>query len=443
MSYTELIVKLSSLVWDGPMLVVFGFFGLFLTVALYGIQFRFFGRAWKLLLAPEETQADVDAYMTPLQAFLNALGNGVGNGSIAGVATAIAAGGPGAAFWMIVAATLGMVIRFTEVYLGVCFIGGQTVNGALGGPMVYLSRVPGGRFLPYLFALFCMMYGLSSGNAMQGNSIALGLQDAAGISPWYVAVALTAFVLYVMLGGAKRIIAASDRIVPIKVGVFLISAIIALIYQIDQLIPALKLIVHHAFSPVAVGGAAIGIAVRDAMRYGFSRSINANEGGLGTASLLYGTTGCQRPVEDSLASMLSIFIGTHIICFLMALLIVMSGAWQHGLTSTPLAAAAIAPAFGSYAGWIISFCAASFGVGLLVTYAFIGRECWFFLTGRRFEYGFIALYAGVTFLGTISSVEAVWSSIELVTAGMLLLNFYGMWFLLPDVRKAVRAYINR
>jgi AGCS family alanine or glycine:cation symporter len=447
MDLNSLAIKISDLIWSWPLLAIFVGAGIVATVMLDFTQFRFFIKSWKLVLFPDKSEKEVvaGAQMTSFQAFINALGTSTGNGSIAGIGTAIYMGGPGAAFWILIAGIFAMILRFAEVFLSTYVIGKHTFGTAKGGPMVYLHLVPGGRFLPYVYCTLLFLYGLTSGNAMQANSIGLGFMTASNgmIQPVYVAIALTLFVLYVLMGGAQRILKISDRLVPFKVAVFIISSLIVLFYHHASILDALSLIWSSAFNTSAVGGAAVGFTIQQAMRSGFSRSLNANEAGLGVAGIFYGASGSKKPVEDSIMAMLGAFIGTYIVCFMVALCIIVSGVWDNGLSSAALTISAFNTVFGYYGGWVVTFCAASFGLGVMISFAFIVHECWLFLTGGR--YGKVAyfIYGAVTFVGTLAKVDLIWNTNDIVNGLMLLINLYGIIWLLPVVRKSVINYMEK
>src|SRR3990167_8992634 len=225
-----LVSKISEVIWGWPLLAIFMGVGALVTVMLRFVQFRFFTESFKLVFSPKaRPKAAKSGEMTPFQAFINALGTSTGNGSIAGIGTAIYMGGPGAAFWILIAGVFALILRFTEVFLATYVIGKYKFKTAEGGPMVYLSRVLGGSFLPYLFAIFLLFYSFTSGSAMQANSIGLGMARILGLETWVTAALLGAFVIYVMLGGAERVLKISDKLVPFKVGVFIISALWVLI----------------------------------------------------------------------------------------------------------------------------------------------------------------------------------------------------------------------
>lgn len=306
--------------------------------------------------------------------------------------------------------------------------------------MVYLSKVPGGSFLPYLYAFFCFFLSMASGNAMQANSIRLGITRIFAVEPYVVALILLIFIAFVMFGGAKRIIAVSDRIVPVKVGVFFISALIVLGYHYASIIPALILIFKSAFSSQAITGGALGFSMQQAMRYGISRSLNASEAGLGTAAVLFGASDTKDPVQNGIMGMMGTFISANLVCFSIMLMIVASGVWNNGQDSINLTISAYETVFGSFGAWLVTFLTLSFGLGVLVAYAYIGRACWLFLTNGRFMNVFTVIFCAITFLGAIARVDIVWNTVDMANAGLLAMNLFGIVMLLPVIKKGLAIY---
>ncbi len=437
----SLIQNINDFVWGWPLIIFFVTVGVAACYYLNFVQFRYFFTAWKMLFAPSEKTTH--GQMTPFQAFVNALNTSIGNGSLAGMAVAVNLGGPGAGFWLFIFGSLSLVIRYCEVYAS--NISTETVggDGVLGGPMVYLQKVPGGTVLPYLYAIFCLLLGLVSGNAAQCNSIRLAVGRVTEVDKSIIALILFAFVIYVMMGGAKRIVSLSEKIVPVKVGVFFLTAIILLAYHYQSIFGALKLIIESAFGYKAAVGGAVGYTVLDAIRYGLANPLNATEAGLGTAGVLFGSTGSKKPVQDGIMSIVSAFISNYLVCFMLILLIVASGVWDSGLTSTELTIAAYQTVFGAFAAWVVSFLSIAFGIGVIVSYGFIGRECWAFLTKGRWLGIYAAIYCLVALLGTVSPVAILWKSINIVNAGLLAVNLYGIASLLPRIAKGLKAYENK
>ncbi len=407
------------------------------TVALGFVQFRYFFYAWKYLLIPSKDATTGE--MSPIQAFINTLSANLGNGSLAGMATALYSGGPGAAFWVLMIGFIMMSVRFAEVYLSTYFAKTAPAGTTLGGPMLYLRQLPFGSFVAYIYGIFCLLFSFIIGNAMQANSIRLSIATTWDVQPIFIALIILAFVMYVVSGGAARVIQVSDKIVPVKVIVFFVSSTLVLIYHSGELLDALRLIITSAFTPLAIAGGTIGFTVQQAMRFGVSRSILATEAGLGTAAVLFGFTGSKKPMDDAIMSMMSVFISTFV-CFMVSLCIVASGVWDNGLTSTALTIASYNTLFGQYGGWIVSFLSVSFGIGVLVTYVYIARAAWLFLTGGRLEFVFSILYCLCAFAGALVNVDVVWKSGDVVNAVMLLINLLGIAYLLPVMRKGISEF---
>jgi AGCS family alanine or glycine:cation symporter len=202
---------------------------------------------------------------------------------------------------------------------------------------------------------------------------------------------------------------------------------------------ALHLIITSALTPSALAGGAFGFTIQEAMRYGMLRSIFATESGLGTAAILFGFTGSDQPIKDGLMSMISTFVSA-LVCFLVGLCIVASGAWSSGLDSTALTIASFETVFGQFGGWIVSFLSITFGIGVLVTYAYITRAAWLAVTNGKYLMVFTVSYALATFLGAIMPVQMLWDAIDVVNATMLIINLAGIAYLLPVIVKGLRAY---
>jgi len=423
-----------------PFIAYVTIIGLICTITLGFAQFRYFFTSWKATFLPERSviKKAEDADMSPFQAFLGALNSSIGNGTIAGVATAIFLGGPGSIFWIFSATFLLMVLRFSEVYLSSFFSAHAPEGTKIGGPFLYIKKL--GNWAPYLYALLCIFFGLTTGNTMQSNSINMSFTKTTGIdASWYIAIAAFLFVGYIILGGAARVAKASETLVPFKVGLFFSSALIIFAYHFKSIIPALSLIVESAFTPVAVAGGMAGFGIQYAIREGFSRSISTNESGLGTAGILFGSTGSTSPVKDGFMGMLSSFISS-LACFVTGLLIVVTGVWNSGLIGTELASQAFETVFGGLGNWIVMLLSISFGMGVLVTYSYITREAWLFLTKGKYANLFGLIYCLIAFAGPLIDVKNVWSLIAISSTLMIFLNLAGILKLLPMIKKGLAEY---
>lgn len=433
MDFMLLLRQVNDIVCGWPLMLYVVAISLIYTLVLRGIQFRYFFTALKEAICPAEQKDQQAGDVSPFHAFINTINSNLGNGVVAGVATAIYAGGPGAAFWFVIFGFILMAVRFGEVYASTLYGSRATQKTSLGGPMLYLKDVMGGEYLPHIYAFFCVFYGLIGGNLIQSNSISVSLAATWGITPLMSGIGLLLFVLYILFGGAQRIVKISLSIVPVKVIVFMLSSLSVLAYHYQSLFAALALIVKSGLGLQGVGGGLIGFSLQQMIAAGMSRSIFATESGLGSAAIMFGSTGNDNAIQNGFMGMISTFISTCI-GFIVALCIVVSGVWNSGFNSTALTIAAFDTTFGAYGGWIVSFLAVSFGLGVIVSYAYVVRSAWLFLTNNRFTGIFNIVYSLCALAGAIAAVDLVWDLADIVIAIMLFINLYGLLMLLPKMR---------
>lgn len=429
MNIIPFLTSMSEYIWSFPFLIAFMGICVFMTAMLKFVQFTHIGAAVRMVFGGSSGDTAQKGGLTSFQAFINTLGANIGNGSLAGVPVAIATGGPGALFWLLVMSTFAVALRYAEVYLGTCFIGKHKFKTAAGGPMLYLSLLPAGTFFSYLFAVLCLGYAFICGNIVQCNSVGLAMSRSWGINPMITACGVLGFIAYILLGGSHRIVKYLDLLVPFKVGVFLFSALIVLGFHWQAIPAAFYLMVAAAFDPTAFAGGVVGFTLQKAIATGFQRGIFVHEAGLGTAAVAFGTTAGKEPAKDSVLSMLSVYINTHVVCLLVGLAVISTGVWNNGETSAALIISAYETVFGWLGGWIITFLVVNFGVSVLVSYAYIARVCWDFITGGRGVWAFMLLYAGLSYIGTVSEVGLVWVLSDLINAGLFVVNIFGiLWF---------------
>ena len=435
--FQSLLVQIGNVLWSAPLLIFVVGAAVVVTVMLKGIQFTHFMSSWKLIFAQEQGEKKAGE-ITSLQAFFKVLNIGLGNGSLAGVATAIYAGGPGAAFWIFVIGLLVMIIRFAEVFLATSF---PSTGKVLAGPFLYLSKVPGGSFLPVIYAIFCLGYAFTAGNAMQCNSITMAVTSMVHLPTYVMGMVLAIFMIYLFMGGSERVVKSSQYLVPIKVMLFFVTCGGVLLYHAALIPAALSLIIKAAFTGIAVKGAVVGVGMQQAFRMGLLRVINATEAGIGTAAVVYGNTNVKSPVESGLIAMIGNFICSNLVCFMVALAIIVTGVCETGLNGTALTGAAFQTTFGVVGGWIAALLSLLFGIGVFVAYSYVGMQCWLFLTNNRFSFVFVALYALVAFVGSIIDISVVWAAVDIVNGCALLVNLYGILYLLPHIKKNVELFL--
>ncbi|MCF7900068.1 amino acid carrier protein [Candidatus Babeliales bacterium] len=436
----NLLINVRDAVWGFPLLAFIVGVGATATIGLYFIQFRKFFSSWKLIFAKQEGST---GEISPFNAFLNVLSTSLGNGALAGIAVAIHTGGPGAVFWIFMFGFFAMILRFAEVYLATSFSSISKTGRILGGPFLYLQQLPGGKYLPYIYATMCLAYAFFSGTAMQCNSIVAVLGKVTPLSPWVIGSVLTLFICYTLLGGSQRIIKASSILVPLKVVLFFFFCSGVLLYHWAALPAAIMLIIKAAFNPQAVAGSVAGLSIMRVFSISVTKTVNASEAGLGTAAVIYGSTGSKDPLSNSLTAMLGTFISLNLVCTMVALSIVVSGALASGETGAALTSVAFQSVFGVFGAWVVSLLSVLFGIGVFVAYGFVGRQCWFFLTNDKFEHLFTLLFCAISFWGAVADVSVVWATIDLVNAGNLIINLSAILYLIPFIRAQLCSTLTR
>lgn len=428
--------------WSFPsLLCIFGF-AMYITLQLNFVQFRYFFKSIKLLFHPQNHEDHVSnsEKLSPFQAFINTLGANIGNGSLAGIAVAIHAGGPGAIFWLLLLSTFSVALRFAEVFLGTYVIGKYTFGNATGGPMVYMSKLPGGAVWSYLFTFFALSFVFSAGGIAQSHAVGSAIYKSLEIDPFITGFVILAFVSYVVMGGAQRIVYFLDKLVPFKVFAFLATALIVLIYHAQAIPGALYLIIKSAFQPQALLGGATGFGLQQAMAIGFQQGTFASEAGLGSAAIAFGSSKTKSPVQSGVLAMLGVYINVHIICFLVALSIIVSGVWNNGETSSALLISSYQTVYGSFAGGIISILVINFAMSVLIAGAYNGQRCWNFLFGEKTSFLFPILYSFMAFYGAWMNVSLVWNINNIVNALLLFINLFGLLWFIKTMKQELQIY---
>ncbi len=330
--------KVSAVVWGPIMLTLLIGTGLFLSIRTGFLQFRKFGYMMKntILSVFSKNQHEKDnSGVSPFQAVATAMAGTIGTGSIAGIATAIVAGGPGAVFWMWISALLGMVTKYSEIVLSLSYREKNEDGRHVGGPMYYIKNGLKAKWLAALFAIFAMLACLGTGNATQSNSISSALKETVGINPMITGIVLTVIVAIVILGGVKRIASINEKLVPFMAVFFVVCSVIALVVNAGKIPAAFALIFKEAFNFKAAFGGAAGYGIMTAMRFGFEKGVFSNEAGLGSAPIAHAASSTKDPVKQGLWGMFEVFFTTIIICTMSALVILTSGIWKPN-TTTPV-----------------------------------------------------------------------------------------------------------
>lgn len=433
LAYVNHVIKtVDGIVWGPVMLVLLIGTGIFLTVRTGCFQFRRFGYMLKNtifgLFSKNQHEKDSSG-VSPFQAVATAMAGTIGTGSIAGLATAIVSGGPGAIFWMWVSALLGMVTKYSEIVLSLKYREKNEKGEWVGGPMYYIKNGLGIKWLAALFAVFAMIACLGTGNATQSNSIAVALDSTLGVAPWITGVVLVVIAAAVILGGMRRISSVNEKLVPFMAVFFVVCAVLALILNIRAVPAAFALIFKEAFNFKAAFGGAAGYGIMVAMQFGFSRGVFSNEAGLGSAPMAHAASSTKDPVKQGLWGMFEVFFTTIIICTLSGLIILTSGLWSgEGLEGAALSIASfdkILPGVGKYG---ITLATVMFALSTLLGWAYYGEVSIGYLTNKSKTAILIyrIVYVAVAFIGTVSSLDTIWTFSSAMNGLMAIPNLIGL-----------------
>jgi alanine or glycine:cation symporter, AGCS family len=423
----------------GPLMLLLIFTGLFLTIRTGVVQVRRFPEAARTIV-PEQAAGAAGA-LSPFQAFMTALAASIGTGNIAGVATAIVSGGPGALFWIWAYGFIAMAIKFAEAVLGVTFRIARE-GGSSSGPMFYLRD---GLNMPRLAAGFAVVAGLAAlftTPFTQPNSMAIVLKSQFGLPTWIAGLVIAALTWLVIIGGVRSIGRAAEKLSPLKVGLYLTGGLFVILSHASQLPSVLALVFREAFSFRAAIGSSAGIGIILAMRYGLARGIYANEAGYGTAAVAYGTARSKTPTQQGLNAIIEVFVVSFVTSSISALTILVSGVWRSGLTSTAVVAQAFNTAIPVAGGWVVAFCAFLFGYTTLIGWAYYGEQFFEYLFGVRVTVPYRWIYCLLIPIGAVASVETVWAWGDLMNGLQVFPNLVGLLGLSGVVAAAARAAVR-
>jgi len=431
----KIIETINSWVWGPPTLILLVGTGIYLTVRLRGIQFRLLFRALYLaFVVRKEPGGEGD--VSHFQALMTALAATVGTGNIAGVATAIALGGPGALFWMWMTGLVGMATKYAEAFLGVKYRRLQPDGTMSGGPMYYISQGLGLKWLGSLFALFAAVAALGIGNMVQSNSVADALRNSMGIPSWITGIVLLVGTALVLFGGIKSIARTASAIVPFMVVLYMLGGLAVLVRYADRIPDALLLIFHDAFTGTAAAGGFAGAGVMMAVRFGVARGVFSNESGLGSAAIVAAAAKTSKPHFQALVSMTQTFLDTIIVCSVTGLVILVTGAWTHlslsgeGLTGVSLTSSAFS--LGLPGGWgefIVTVGVVLFAYSTLLGWSYYGEKSLIYLFGPRSVVPYRIVFCLCILLGAVIKLSLVWNIADITNGLMALPNLIGLIFL--------------
>jgi AGCS family alanine or glycine:cation symporter len=420
-----LLGEISGFVWGMPLIILLVGTGIFLTIRLHGLQITQLGRALRIAFSREDTRAAGD--ISHFKALMTALAATVGIGNIAGVATAIAAGGPGAVFWMWMTAFFGMATKYGEAILAVKYRVVDENGNMSGGPMYYLERGLGLKWLGVLFALFGSLAAFGIGNMAQANTVAHALESSFGVQPGSTGLVMAALTAAVILGGIKRIGNVAGVLVPVMAVVYIVAGIVVLVLNYQAVPGALALILERAFTPTAATGGFAGAIVMQTIKMGVSRGLFSNESGLGSAPIVAAAARTRNPFRQALVSMTGTFIDTLIVCTITGLVIVSTGAWKSGQTGAELTVAAFSSGLpGNSGGAIIAIATVLFAYSTILGWAYYGEKCCEYLLGIRAVLTYRYLWVIAVFCGAMLKLQMVWDFADIMNGLMAIPNLIGL-----------------
>ena len=443
MTIESILSAIDSFIWGAPLLILLSGTGLYLTLRLGFIQIRYLPRALGYLFKKDKGgKGDVSSFA----ALCTALAATIGTGNIVGVATAVQAGGPGAIFWMWLVALLGMATKYAECLLAVKYRVRDKNGFMAGGPMYYIERGLGIKWLAKLFALFGVMVAFFGiGTFPQVNAITHAMQDTFNIPVLVTAIIVTLLVGLIILGGVKRIATASSVIVPFMAILYVTTSLVIILLNIEKVPDAILLIIDSAFNPQAALGGAVGLTVMKAIQSGVARGIFSNESGLGSAPIAAAAAQTREPVRQGLISMTGTFLDTIIVCTMTGIVLVLTGAWNN-----PELAGATVTNYAFSQGLGVSIGATIVTVGLLffafttiLGWCYYGERCFVYLVGIRAIKIYRLTYIILVGLGAFLHLILIWIIADIVNGLMAFPNLIALIGLRKVVIEETKDYFQR
>lgn len=446
--FTQLVDKVSGIVWNSILLYLLVGTGILFTVRTRFVQVRKFGEGLQRLFGSFKLHGENAGKdgMSSFQALTTAIAAQVGTGNIAGCATALYSGGPGAIFWMWVSAFFGMATNYGEAVLAQKY---KTVNSqgeVTGGPIYYIkARFQGtfGKIMAVFFSIAIIFALGFTGNMVQANSIGQAFHTAFGLDPMMVGIVIAAVAAFTFMGGVKRIASLTEKLVPVMAGLYIMFCLIVLVMNYSALLPALESIVVGALRPQALFGGAAGIGVQKAMRYGVARGLFSNEAGMGSTPHAHAIAKVEKPQDQGVMAIMAVFIDTFVVLNLTALVIITSGQLAPGVKGAPqgtaLAQAAFSQTFGSLGNTFIAICLLFFAFSTIISWYFFGEVNVKALFGAKATKGYALIVVLFLVLGSFLKVQLVWNLSDLFNALMVFPNLIALLSSVGIVAKAARG----
>ena len=439
----DFISALNGIVWGPLMLVLILGTGLYLMYGLGFMPLRRIGYSFSLLWQGRVEKGEGD--IAPFNALMTSLSATIGTGNIAGVATAIFLGGPGALFWMWCTALVGMATKYAEAVLAVKYREVDAQGMHIGGPMFYIKNglKPHWAWLGTAFAVFGALAGFGIGNTIQANSVADVIHDSFAVPHAVTGLVLAILAAMVLLGGIKRIANVAGKLVPLMAVAYVSAGLFILLMNIDTLPHAFSLIFTHAFTPIAATGGFAGAAVWAAIRFGVARGIFSNEAGLGSAPIAHAAAATNSPVQQGSIAMIGTFIDTIIVCSITGLVIISTGVWSQGETGASLSSAAFESALPGVGSYIVTIGLSIFAFTTILGWSFYSEKCVEYLFGESAIKGFRILWIIAVPIGATASLDFMWLVADTLNALMAIPNLIALILLSPVVFRLTRDHFSK
>ncbi len=438
----QVLTTINDLVWGPMMLALLVGVGMYLTAGLRAITWRKLIFGLRLLWQSRSSPTDEKGDITPFQALMTALSATVGSGNIAGVATAIYLGGPGAVFWMWVTALFGMASKYGEAVLAVHFRQIDELGNHVGGPMYYIQHGLGSRWrwLAILFSLFGALASFGIGNTVQANTVAAAAESSLHLPVWISGLVMAVFTGAVIIGGVRRLGAVAATLVPFMAISYIAGALIIILLHADQVPEALMTIIHSAFTGTAAAGGFAGSTMLMAIHFGVARGLFSNEAGMGSAPIAHAAAKTKDPVHQGLIGMLGTFIDTIVICTMTALVIVLTKSWTSGQTGVALTSAAFNTGLAQGGGIVVTLALILFAFTTLLGWSYYGERCAEYLLGVRAIYPFRILWVIAIPIGAMGNLGMVWTLADILNGLMAIPNLIALLALSPIIFHLTRQH---
>ena len=435
---------LNGIVWGLPTIVLLVGTGVLLTVLTGFAQFRYLPLALREVLGKVTQRGGGVGNVSPFQAVATALASTVGVGNIAGVATAIVLGGPGALFWLWVSGLFGMCTKFAEIVVALHYREPDATGTMRGGAMYTLKK---GLGLPWLGAVFALLTSLAAfgiGNMVQANSVADALQSTFAVPPSVTGGVLVVLTAVVILGGIRRIGEVTQFLVPFMAIGYLVGGLIILITHAGRVPAALALVVEGAFTGSAAAGGFAGASVAMALRYGMARGLFSNEAGLGSAPMVHAAADTDHPVRQGLYGIFEVFVDTLLICTTTGLVILVTGVWDSGATGAALSARAFETGLpGTFGSVIVTGGVLLFSFSTLIGWSYYGETGIVYLLGARAAMPYRVLWLVFVYLGAVGSLHLVWDIADTLNGLMAVPNLISVLGSIPLLLRLVKEFFGQ